>query len=391
MMIVRPGIRSRRGTLIFSVLHPVFALTGVMHAIGGALLPSLSSTFGLTDAQSGSLFFSYYLGTSLGALFCVRRFVRLMTAGFLLAGAACAGVAFAGGAVLAPLFVVLGIGVGIPMTAVSMYAGKRFADRSAAPLTLLNFSWSIGAFLAPLLAARILLHHNYRAAYVTLAIAAATAAAACWIGLDGDPPAPNPSTSRSRMFQVRWVILIALLTFLEVGIENTTATWLATYAQRVSHAGTALAAAASSLYWCGFLASRGLFSLVLLRADPMKVLWGAVIVGLGAAVVLVSVSEAHARDAAMLLLGAALAPIFPLLLARFFAGADDSSSSRWILATCGFGGSVLPWLTGWISAMVHNIHIGLATVPAALFLMLCLLPALRFAPQASPANPLRQP
>ena len=96
MMIVA-GIRSRRGPLIFSVLHPAFALTGVMHAIGGALLPSLSSTFGLTDAQSGSLFFSYYLGTSLGALFCVRRFVRLMTAGFLLAGAACAGVAYAAG------------------------------------------------------------------------------------------------------------------------------------------------------------------------------------------------------------------------------------------------------------------------------------------------------
>jgi fucose permease len=75
-----------------------------------------------------------------------------------------------------------------------------------------------------------------------------------------------------------------------------------------------------------------------------------------------------------------------VLLARFFAGADDSSNSRWILATCGFGGSVLPWLTGWISAKMHNLHFGLATVPGALFLMLCMLPALKFAPQHAPAS-----
>lgn len=390
MTTVQGGNRSRSGVGTFAVLHPAFALTGVMHAIGGALLPSVSSTFQLTDAQSGSLFFSYFLGTSLGALFCVRHYVRLMTVGFLVAGMACAGVVYAGRSMLAALFLVMGIGVGIPMTAVSMYAGRRFADRSAAPLTLLNFSWSIGAFLAPLLAARILLHHNYRAAYVILAGAAVAAAAACWLGLESEATKPN-HTSRSRTFQVRWVILFALLTFLEVGIENTTATWLATYAQRVSHTATALAAAASSLYWCGFLASRGLFSLLLLRADPVKVLRGAVIVGLVAAVFLVGVSEAHARDAAMLLLGASLGPIFPLLLARFFAGAEDLSSSRWILAICGFGGSVLPWLTGWISASSHNLHFGLATVPAALFLILCMLPALRFAPQPATAEPLRQP
>ena len=387
MTIGQRGNRSRSGVGTFAVLHPAFALTGVMHAIGGALLPSVSSTFQLTDAQSGSLFSWYFFGTSLGALFCVRRYVRLITAGFLVAGLACAGVAWLGSSMLAPLFLSLGVGVGIPMTAVSMYVGRRFADRSAAPLTLLNFSWSIGAFLAPLFAARILLHHNYRAAYVTLALAAIVAAAACWFGLEDDPQ--NHTITRSQTFQVRWVILFALLTFLEVGIENTTATWLATYAQRVSRAGTALAAAASSLYWCGFLASRGLFSLVLLRADPVKVLRGAVIVGLAAAVLLVTVSEVQARNAAMILLGAALAPIFPLLLARFFAGAEDSSNSRWILAICGFGGSVLPWLTGWISATTHNLHFGLATVPAALFLILCMMPALRFAPQPLPANPIR--
>jgi fucose permease len=80
------------------------------------------------------------------------------------------------------------------------------------------------------------------------------------------------------------------------------------------------------------------------------------------------------RGLAMLALGAALAPIFPLLLARFFARARHASDSRWVLSVCGFGGSVLPWLTGWISA-TSTLRTGLATVPAALVCILAMLPA----------------
>ena len=62
---------------------------------------------------------------------------------------------------------------------------------------------------------------------------------------------------------------------------------------------------------------------------------------------------------AMVILGAALAPIFPLLLATFFAQARHSSDSRWVLSLCGFGGSVLPWIAGWISAQTGSLRLGL--------------------------------
>ena len=73
------------------------------------------------------------------------------------------------------------------MTAVSMHAGRTFGARSAAPLTFLNFSWSAGALLAPLLAARLLAHHTFRAAYVILACAALVAAIACRLQLEDAP------------------------------------------------------------------------------------------------------------------------------------------------------------------------------------------------------------
>ena len=363
--------RSDAATL--GVVHAGFALTGVLHAIGGALLPSIAQAFHLADRQSGLLFFLYFGGTALGALLCVGRYARLMAAGFAVVAAACLGIAHADAVLLWPLFLVLGIGVGIPMSAVSMFAGRKFADRSAAPLTFLNFSWSAGALLAPLLAAQLLLRHTYRDAYLALSVAALAAAVACWFVLE-DPPVKLAPSTHSGLRNVGWIVLFSMLTFLEVGIENTTATWLATYAMRGESVSAAGGAASSALYWSGFLVSRGLFSLVLLRGDPRRVLRGAVVVAVIAAALLIAIPGAVERGFAMLALGAALAPVFPLMLARFFARAGNASDSRWVLSVCGFGGSVLPWITGWLSGSFGGLRIGLATVPAALTCILLLLP-----------------
>jgi FHS family glucose/mannose:H+ symporter-like MFS transporter len=277
---------------------------------------------------------------------------------------------------LYPVFLLLGICVGAPMTAVTMQAGRTFGARSAAALTFLNFSWSVGALIAPLFAARLLLGHTFRAAYVILGGAALVAALACLILLE-DAPEPSPAIAPvPGVLRLRFVALFALLTFLEVGVENTTGSWLATYVLRTSGAGAAWAAASSSIYWFGFLASRGISSLLLLHVDAARLLRIAIVVGMIAAVALLAVPGTAGHVAAMMILGAALAPIFPLLLARFFAHARHSSDSRWVLSLCGFGGSILPWCTGWVSGQTGSLRLGLITLPAALLLMISLLPRL---------------
>ena len=366
-------MRIHTGRLV--VLHAAFGLTGVLHAIGGALLPAIAASFGLSDSRSGTLFLCYYLGTPLGALVCGGRLVRMLTAGLLLTAAVCWGIAAGSPAMLPVLFFAMGVGVGIPMTAVSMYAGRAFAGGTAAPLTLLNFTWSAGALAAPLLAARVLTGHGWRTAYGLLAAAAAVAAVTCWVGLQEPPEEAAVATAEhetgSGMGQWGVVVLFAFLTFLEVGIENTTATWMASYAMRAASTGAAKAAASSSLYWCGFLASRGLSALLLTRMNAMRVLSVMVIAALIAAVVLVGF--VGAAPVAMLLLGAALAPVFPLLISRFFARAQVGRL-RWVLSVAGFGGSVLPWVTGLVSSSANSLRVGLCTVPVALAVMICLLP-----------------
>lgn len=359
------------------VLHPAFALTGICHSIGGPLLPSLQPAFQLNDSQAGLLLFAYFGGTSIGALLCGRRPARTLFLGFLALTVAAILVAATNRMFLYPAFLLFGICVGVPMTAVSMHVGRTFGARSAAPLTFLNFTWSGGALLAPLLAARLLMHHSFRPAYVILACAALLAALACRMQLEEgeEPSAVSKRTSSAR--NLRFIALFAFLAFLEVGVENTTASWLATYVLRTAGTGAAWAAAASSLYWCGFLASRGVSSLLLLRVDAGGVLRIAAMVGIAAGGALLGLPGTTAHVIAIVILGAALAPIFPLLLARFFAESRDSSDSRWVLALCGFGGSVVPWLAGSLSAHAGSLRVGLVVIPAGLLLILAGLPLVR--------------
>ncbi len=368
-----PG--SDRQTLL--VLHPVFALTGVVQAVGGSLLPSLASTFHLSDKESGLLFLLYFSGTSLGAVFCRVNYARSMALGFLLMTCCCLGLTVASGPMLPPLFLLLGVSAGIPMSAVSLFVGRGFPQRCAPLLTFLNFSWSAGALLAPLLAARVLMHHSYRAAYLVLAVAAMVSALSCGLLLQDTPEAPRPAGSALATANLSLILVFAFAAFLQVGIENTVVTWLTSYILRSAGKGVVLAAASTSLYWIGFLASRGFSSLLLLRANPARVFRVSASVALFAALLLVGLPSFAGRSVAMLLLGAALAPIYPLVLAGFFARARHTSDSRWVLATAGFGGSVLPWITGWISADTGSLRIGILTIPVSILVMVLLLPALR--------------
>ena len=360
-----------------AVLHPVFALTGVLHVVGGALLPSLSARFHLSDADSGLLFLLYFAGTSIGALLCRRNYARTISVGFAGMACTCIAIAFAPRILLDPAFLLLGISVGVPMSAVTLFTGRNFPERCASMLTFLNFSWSIGALASPLIAARILVHHDYRSAYILFAAASALAALVSGLQLrDRQDPAHATAPANSGS-AIRLVIIFAFAAFLQVGIENTVATWLPTYALRTAASGVVLAAVSSSFYWVGFLTSRGLSSLLLLRARPLVVFRTAIAAGLFSALLLVFAPGIGVRNTAMFLLGASLAPTYPRVLSGFFARTRQTADSRWILFTAGFGGSVLPWIAGFVSTQTASIRAGMLIIPTGLLVMALLIPFLR--------------
>lgn len=379
--------RTRSGGLALAVLHPVFALTGVVQAIGGPLLVSLAPTFHLSDGDSGLLLAFFFAGTATGPFFCRRNYARALAFGYVVMAAGALAAATFPWPGLAVAFLILGIGNGIGMSGVSLYAGRRFTGSRASTITLLNFTWSAGALLSPLLAARVLQHHGYRAAYILVAAAAVVAALACAAFLRDNYEAPPSQHAGGQLAILRLIALFAFAAFLEVGIENTASTWLSTFVLRTAERGVVLAAASTSFYWTGFLVARGFASLLLLRISATHLFRVAVVAALASGVALASVTSPAAQQWVMLALGASLGPIYPLVIAGFFAHAEHTSQSRWVLATAGFGGSLLPWIAGVVSTQTGSLRLGLFVVPAALLVMLALLPALtRPKPEPGPQS-----
>ena len=348
-----------------------------MHSIGGPLMPSIAAAFHLRDSQSGLLFFLYFGGSSVGALLCRWNYARTMTIGFAAASACCIAVSNAGPHMLPAAFFLLGIGVGVPMSAISLYVGRAFPERCAPILTFLNFVWSLGALAAPLIAARILTHDTFRSAYKWLAVLSLAVAVVCGAFLKEAPEPAREHAGTARANSLYLIVSFALAAFLQVGVENTSTAWLSSYVMREAGIGAALAAAASSVYWIGFLASRGATSLVLLRARTKVVFGAAMGLAFAASLMLALAPTAAKNQVAMSLLGIGLAPIYPLLIAEFLTRAKHTSEARWVMAAAGFGGSVTPWLAGWISTQTGSLRLGMLTIPASLALMVTLVPMLR--------------
>jgi fucose permease len=358
-------------------LHPVFALTGVADVIAGPLLPSLARGFQLSDSQSGVLLSAVFAGTAVGALLCRGNYARTMTLGLLALSAGSAGLACTTRPLLYMWASCFGVGTGAAITSINLFTGRNYPERRAAMLTMLNFTWSLGALLAPLVAARLLAIGSWRTVYLALAGAAALAAVVAGTTIRDRDEVARDTAETEGLRNLRLVALFAVFFFLEVGMESTFGAWISTYVLRTTHATVALAAAASAIYWGGFLAARGLSPLVLLRIRPGRLLVWALLTALGAATLLVAAGSPLVLGAATLLLGAALAPVFPVALAAFLDRARHSSDTRFILAFCGFGGAVFPWLVGAISARAGSLRVGLMAGPVTLLAMIALLPVLR--------------
>ena len=144
----------------WAILHLSFILIGVITTLLGPILPYFSHTWSLTDAQAGFFFTSQYffstLGVILTSVFLPRfGFARVSAAGFV---AFVIGFAFLG---LSPWIVsvfmvgINGFGYGLTNPSINLRATQLPSKNTAAAVTFLNFSWSIGAVLCPFLVAAL--------------------------------------------------------------------------------------------------------------------------------------------------------------------------------------------------------------------------------------------
>ena len=347
--------KSERGRLQPLASAVAFLLTGVGTALLGAALPAMLAEWHLSDRSGGWLLFSSFAGSTLGALL-VREARRWLAA----VGLACSAAAMlllsrSSGGVLIPSFCLYGLGLGLTMTALSLLRAREVpAAQSNLEMNRLNLLWAIGACCAPALALRSL--HTVSVSALFRFQATLFLAVAAFLAISGTSSRRRATTARRAISPERLVPLrFCLFAAAAVGIESAIGGWLTTYTQRLAH-GAALAVSANSAFWLGLLASRAAHSWSgarWLRSRPSVALH--VVAVAAATTLLIALPFGAVLPAAALLAGVGLGPLYALALSLTL----PYFRANLIFVICGFGSSLLPWLTGAVSTSFGSLRAGL--------------------------------
>jgi MFS transporter, FHS family, glucose/mannose:H+ symporter len=381
---IERGIAPRISWLTPTVVaHAAFVPTGIVTVLLGPVLPVLSARWALNDAQAGELFTAQFLASTLGVLLSGALVPKLgyriaMVLGLIFMAAGVGFLPLGSRIVGIAAVACYGIGLGLTIPTCNLLVAEVNPLTRAAALSLLNFSWSVGAMACPFLlapfqrAGRISAFFYSLAAFLVLVSLALASA---------NLPRPGPSEESSTkaalpLFQVLatpTAIVLGVLFFVYVGTENAVGGWLASYAKRLmADVPGSIWITTPSYFYGGLLAGRALAPVFLRRISEIRLVrLSATTALLGLVILLTSRSMISVLVSAAVI-GLGLAAIYPItisLLSNAFGScATRVGSVMFMLA--GFGAACMPWLVGITSTEMSSLKFGLAIPLIGCVLML---------------------
>jgi len=358
-----------------ATMHFGFLLTGLGTALLGPILPLLTRQWHLQDAQSGLLLLAQFCGSFVGGVSVSRYLRRSLLAGLMAAAIGFGGFAIAPSLSLACLALFAGgFGLGQIIASTNILAGRRYTEHRGSALALLNFSWSFGAMLSPLLAAWLTPHFALRpmlecfaALFLIVALRMATEA---W-GVPEEIGMADGPTESKKLGRGVFAYFAALL-LLYGGVETCLSGWLTTYALRYGEKTLVVSEYATLLLWMSLTAGRAGSSMLMLRVkEKTAQRWGliftvAFIAGLATA------HSTAAITAFAVMLGLSLAPFFPATFALLMTAKPTARQAGIVLAVSGIGAAALPWLMGVVSTRTGSLQVALVLPLIAAIILLAM-------------------
>ena len=378
------------GSPNLALLHGGMLLSGFGTVFLGPALPALAASAHASDSGSGLFFTAQFVGAFFGGVTTSRRLWRSLirgaaaaTLGFFLLGLCVRRQAPAmwDAAALLPL----GFGVGQMLTSLNLLASRRFAAHRGAALSLVNFSWSLGAVLAPFVLGTLLLRFPLGRLLLSVAFLFALALiTALWNrGGSSDAREVGEAAAAGKALPVTSFVYFACLLLLYGGVETSLSGWITTFGTRYGSGALRSSALGATALWIGITAGRALSSLVLRAVRERTLLTAAL---LCAAALTAGLSQAHGSAAIILLsalLGLSLAPWFPLVLSAMLGEGAAAAQVGSIIAVSGLGAAALPLLVGEVSRISGSLRIALLVPLSGLIALLFL--SLRSSKQPSGA------
>lgn len=331
-------------------------LSGLGTALLGPILPLLAKQWHLQDAQSGLLMTAKFCGAFCGGVLVQQKLERSLLLGMMAAMAGFGWFAVAPSMAIGCAGLFLGgFGLGQLITATNILAGRRFTTHRGSALALLNFSFSIGAMLSAFLATGLIRHYSLRTLLAGFAVAFGAGALSLLVlaGRSSEElehkaePAGKPGMRGGLVTRVGLYFLLML--FLYGGLETCLNGWLTTFALRYGGRTLLFSEYATLLFWLALTAGRAISSLLLLRFQDATVQRAALGLSMALTALLGLTHSAAAIGVLSILLGLALAPIFPATFSLVMARHPSASQAGLIMAVSGLGAAALPWVMGVVS------------------------------------------
>lgn len=334
---------------------------GIVMAVLGAVLPSLSARLQIETADIGTLFLVMnggMLASSLVLGLVMDRFgMKLpLAAGVLLVASALLLIAGATSfASLLPALLILGIGGAALNGGTNTLVADLHGDarRKSAALNRLGVFFGFGALFLPFLMGALL---RWFSLGTILGATAGLCGAAGVFTVAMRFPAPKqcnalPVADMPRFLRSPLVLSFAFLLFLESGAEFTLGGFIAMYLKRdMAIASASTVSWMLAAYWASIMVSRSVLSRLSLGIDPYRTL---LLCACGACAGAVLAGVAPGPQVAVLaivLCGWSLAGVYPTALG--IAGARFQSHSGTVFgilfAVALAGGMILPWAAGHI-------------------------------------------
>ena len=174
-------------------------------------------------------------------------------------------------------------------------------------------------------------------------------------------------------------IAVAALFFTYVGTETSIGGWAAEHAKRLAGQATSLSTVAPMFFYAGLMTGRALAPLVLLRIREKQVAFAALgLAALGTAVVIAATSQRVAIGG-LIMAGLGCASIYPIYISWFskWYGAAARRLGGVVFSMASLGGSIVPWLVGFVSKHTGSLRVGLLIPFFGVIVMICTLLLLR--------------
>ena len=253
-------------------LHTGFFAIGILTVLLGQILPFLNRNLTLTDERAGYFFIAQFGGSLTGTFFfnrTIRKFgyLKMLCGGFCLMALGSFGLNLGSWLACLAAIYIYGIGIGATIPVVNLLIIQMNREKSNAASNVINFCWGIGAisckpFVDFVASAETIFLPTFLLGGLLLLNGAAILFSGFQPNFVVDEEVSGEDSTPVWKTSTAW--LIAVFSFLQVGIEGSVGGWITTYETRLTETISAdRLISAAPVFFLSLVVGRGIAPLLL--------------------------------------------------------------------------------------------------------------------------------